>query len=192
MDDQGLGAVSGMGQAFRKVFGAGAEAEISSRDLARFLAVAAGLAVLLFLRRPDSLLSPQFWAEDGAEFFYFQFYGSLPLFKPYSGYLHLAPRAVAALAGLFPVRFAPLIYNIFALALAALCSAWFSLPHFRHLVRSDRLRAAACIFIAVMPAAGTVLLNLTNVQWYLLTWLGLVCFQPFPATLKGRAALAAA
>lgn len=190
-EERELGASRDLGHAFRTVFGAESEAGFARHDLTRQLAFAFLVALLLFLRRPDSLLYPQFWAEDGAEFFYFQLQGA-SLFKPYSGYLHLVPRAVAMLAGLFPARQAPLVYNLAALILAAVCSSWFALPQFRHLAQSDLLRGLACLLIALMPAAGTVLGNLTNVQWYLLIWLGLVCFQPLPSTIPGKTALIAA
>jgi len=162
------------------LFGADSRAELTGRWIVFFITFCLALAVSLVIRRPDALFHPQFWAEDGNLLFYQQFYGESSLLKPYAGYLLLIPRAVARLADLFPVSRAPLIYNIFATVLASICSAWFALPYFRHIIRDDKLRVIVCILIALMPTAGTILLNLVNIQWYLHIWCCLVCLQPFP------------
>ncbi len=52
------------------------------------------MLVLLALRRPDSLLNPQFWAEDG--FTYFSqalIKGPASIFSPYAGCLWIKFRA---------------------------------------------------------------------------------------------------
>jgi len=152
--------------------------------LVRFLALALATSLLLILRRPDAVWAPQFWAEDGQVFFAQQFYHEATIFSPYAGYLHLIPRTTAWLADYFPVLWAPLIYNLCALLLASFCCAWISLPHFSHLVSGSRLRVLVALLLAMMPAASTVLLNLTNLQWYLLVWCALFCLQKF-STLKG-------
>ena len=162
------------------LFGSDSREELTGRWIIFFITFCLALAALLFLRRPDALLNPQFWAEDGNLFFAEQFYGQAWLFEPYAGYLTLIPRLVAKFADLFPVALAPLLYNLAALVLASGCCAWFALPCFRHLVRDDKLRILACLMIALMPAVGTILLNLSNIQWYLPLWCGLVCLMPFP------------
>ena len=72
----------------------------------------------LFLRRPDALTSPQFFAEDGRIFFHDQIlYGGLEsLFTPYAGYLLIVPRCTALIGSWFPIAAAPLVYNTVALA----------------------------------------------------------------------------
>jgi hypothetical protein len=170
------------------LFGADSRPELTCRWIVFFITFCLALAGLLALRRPDALLNPQFWAEDGNLLFAQQFYGEASLFKPYAGYLIVLLRLAAKFADLFPVVRAPLIYNLAALLLASICTAWFALPGFRHLIRDDKLRILACVLIALMPSAGTVLLNLTNLQWYLHLWCCLVCLQPFPGG-KTRLAL---
>jgi len=167
------------------LFGADSRSELTGRWIVFFITLCLALAVLLLIRRPDALLNPQFWAEDGNLLFYQQFYGEASLLKPYAGYLIVLLRAVAKLADFPPVRYAPLIYNLAALVLASICTAWFALPCFRHLIRDDKLRVLACLLIALMPSVGTVLLNLTNLQWYLHLWCCLLCLQPLPHG-KGR------
>ena len=50
--------------------------------------------IVIISRRPDAILNPQFWAEDGSVF-YAQAYNKgiiNSLFLPYAGYLHAVPR----------------------------------------------------------------------------------------------------
>ncbi len=127
------------------------------------------LFALFFLRRPDALLNPQFFAEDGRIFFHDQFlFGGLEaLFTPYAGYLLFIPRLVAMLASLFPVSIAPGIYNGSALLLAAFSCAIFCLPVFRSVVRSDLLRFAVCIVAAAGLDSAELVGTITQIQWYL-------------------------
>ena len=70
-------------------------------------------AIILFIRKTDSILNPQFWAEDRTVFFLDQYHdGVSSVFQPHAGYLHLVPRIIALLADLvFTVPAAPYVYN---------------------------------------------------------------------------------
>ena len=127
------------------------------------------LFALLFYRRPDALLAPQFFAEDGRIFFHDQFlFGGLEaLLMPYAGYLLFIPRLVAIFGSLFPVSAAPAIYNGAALLLAALSCAVFCLPAFRSIVRSDLLRFAVCVVAAIGLDSSELVGTMTQIQWYL-------------------------
>ena len=64
--------------------------------------------LVLYARMPDAFSHPQFWAEDGTIFFLDAHSGGWrALLDPYSGYLHLIPRAVAWLAELLPYELIP-------------------------------------------------------------------------------------
>ena len=156
----------------------GVEADREPVGYLRLLVLFLILCGVLALRRPDALANPQFYSEDGRVFFYEEhFHHGVSLLKTHDGYSQFVPRLVAKLADIFPIVHAPLIYNLLALMVAALCSAWFSLSCFRHLIEDDRLRIAWCFLVAVLPTAFEVLLNITNIQWYLVLWAFLVCFQ---------------
>ena len=133
-------------------------------------AFALALFVLLWLRRPDSLLNAQFWAEDGGVFFreqtLFGFWGALT--RPYSGYLHVIPRMITAIVCELPVRWVPLGMNSSALLLEAIsCSAFFW-PCYRRVIASDMLRATCCLIATTSIVAGNELVaTLSNVQWFL-------------------------
>ncbi len=140
------------------------------REVLKSGAFAIVIFLILWLRRPDSLLNAQFWAEDGGVFFreqiLFGFWGTLT--RPYSGYLHVIPRIIAALMCQLPVRWVPLGFNAGTLLLESIsCSAFFW-PCYRRLIASDSLRAVCCLCAAASIVAGSELIGtLSNVQWYL-------------------------
>lgn len=86
-----------------------------------FVVIVIALAIIV-LRRPDAILIPQFWAEDGMVF-YADAYNEgmiMPLLSPHGGYLDTFPRLVAAFSQLFPLSWAPLLFNLAALLLRVL------------------------------------------------------------------------
>jgi len=143
-------------------------------------ALAVVIVVLQSMRRADLLTNPQFWAEDGTIFFFGQLvHGTwASMIAPYAGYLLLIPRLVAALATLFPPHYAPLIYNLAALVIDALCCSLFVLPCFRHLLRSDAARAILCLFLAGGIFADELVGTLTGVQWFLIVAILLILALP--------------
>jgi hypothetical protein len=79
-------------------------------------------AVLVVTRRPDALLYPQFFGEDGT-IWYPEAYMSgwlTALFHSRNGYFQTLPRLAAAAALLAPLRFAPLIENLIGITLQIL------------------------------------------------------------------------
>src|SRR5574339_17985 len=122
---------------------------------------------VLVLKRPDALLLPQFFAEDGRIFFHDQLvFGAAAMWMPYAGYLLLAARAVAVFAAWGSVGAAPLIYNTAALLIAAASCAMFSLPAFHWIVRSRALRIAASVLMAAALDSGEIVGSITQMQWY--------------------------
>ncbi len=144
------------------------------------------LAAVVIGRRPDAILRPQFWGDDNTLFLQqltLGFWPSLRLF--YAGFPYLDYRVVAGLAALGPFVRAPLVYNLSAITLTALAMATFSLPHFRHLVRSDWLRAGVCLGLVCMPAGQELLGTLTNVGFFLAIWLVFISVMRAPRTTAG-------
>src|SRR5688572_4494933 len=77
-------------------------------------------AVLLFVRKPWALITPQLWAEDGPiHLADIDSWGAHAFFVPYRGYLHLLPRIIAWIAShLADVAHWPAIYNAAAFIVA--------------------------------------------------------------------------
>jgi hypothetical protein len=128
-----------------------------------FLFAASAIAI----REPDMLVNPQFYAEGGT--WYAEAYNqgwAHALLLTGGGYLQVFPKLVAGLSLLVPLRFAPLLMNLFGIVLQALpvaillsprCSRWGPL-----LVRL----LMAAVYLA-LPNAGEIHVVLTNAQWHL-------------------------
>jgi hypothetical protein len=81
------------------------------------------VAVLLIVsRRPDAILHPQFWAEDGYQYWSqaYEFGGLHVLFRPEAGYLQLFPRLAAALFVHFPLQWVPAFFSLSGILVQAL------------------------------------------------------------------------
>jgi hypothetical protein len=133
--------------------------------------------LLLFVKSPDAILAPQFWAEDGAVFFADQFQRAWPpLLTPYAGYLHTVTRLVAWIAGWFDFSHAPLLYNVFAIVIDAVCIAFVSMR-----MRTWVPQWAVFASFLVVPASGDIFGTVTNVQWFMQFALAAACFTPAAA-----------
>lgn len=120
-------------------------------------------AALLAARRPDALRNPQFWAEDGTQFFQMAWvHGWRTLWEPYASYLHLVPRLVAALAVQFDPRLSPTIFVGASFALTLYVAAR---------TQSSRSPFGAhigyALAVVLVPDLFEVLLFLANIQWVL-------------------------
>ena len=140
-------------------------------------------ALLLALRKPWALHTPQFWAEDG-EIFMTQddLMGLRAWWTPYNGYLHLLPRMIAWSAShVADVAAWPAIYNGLAFALnvavfARLASARVELPH----------KPALMLAFVLVVGTGEVLINVTNLQWVTAFFLVLQLFTARPTNQAQR------
>ena len=118
-------------------------------------------AGILFLRRPDAFLRPQFKAEDGVIFFNDAYeLGPGSLLSPYAGYLHTVPRIVACLAMAFDPAWAPAFYAYASLlvqlsVIAVLFSPRIDLP----------AKPWLALILVLVPHTGEVFVNLANIQW---------------------------
>lgn len=134
-------------------------------------AIAVALAgLVLFARRPDALINPQLFAEDGLVFFLGAYESGLSaIMQPYGGYYHLVPRLIALVALKFDPSWVPFIYNFAALTIVCLINV---------AVFSKRISLPAkpliVLSLALVPHTGEVFLNLTNIQWWLAVALILV------------------
>ena len=180
------------------VFGRDDEAaDQTGHWLVRYLCVAAILSAVIIARRPDTVTNPQFWGEDAFVFFRqnltFGFPRAVTTF--YANFPHLGQRLVAFAGGLVPLAAAPRVYASAAIAITALCVGTFSLPAFRHLVRSDLLRVLWAVAVVSLPlqdsAAGPgVLATLANLGWWVAIWVALLSLVRLPAQ-PGRVMLLA-
>src|SRR5262245_30171432 len=159
----------------------------------RYLAVAGLLVAVILCRRPDVVSRPQFWAEDGSIFFCDALMLGFPraVVRLYRGFPFLGQRLIAAFGSLFPIAAAPRVYTTAAIVIEALSVATFSLPRFRHLVRSDALRALFCVACVSLPASVEVFATPTNVGWFIGLWLLFISLSTAPRGTPSLVGLAA-
>lgn len=142
-----------------------------------FLLIAAATAIIV-LRRPDVVLHPQFWAEDG-KIWYANAHnlGALrSFFLPQNGYLQTLSRLVASVALLVPMQWAPLVFNLAAIAVQILPVLLLNSGRGRALVPSSAARLLLGVLYIAQPYTTEVHANLTNAQWHLAVSAALVCF----------------
>ena len=140
----------------------------------------AAVALQVFLR-PDLVFAPQFWAEDGKEWFlsaYSTKNAFKTLFLPYGGYIQLFPRLTALVAQFaIPLQYIPLFYNLTAIVFSALALSLFTHPTFRSIIQKDYIRVALVLLIFLINPAWETQGTITNSQWFLgvgavlLTWI---------------------
>jgi hypothetical protein len=132
--------------------------------------VAIVCSIVLFARKSDSFLNPQFWAEDGIVFFMGARDDGIHSFlKPFDGSLYFFQRIVAYVGNWVPVRYAPHFYNGVAFATTVAVAVYISLS------RIDlKNRWLFALAVVIIPHYGEVFMTLTNVHWILA--LGLIVF----------------
>ena len=147
----------------------GAETPLSPRRewIVLIVVFVAGCA-LLALRRPDSILNPQFYVEDGTTF-YAEAHELGPLralLTTHRGYFCLAQRLGAALAVAVPFAWAPLVCNLVGILLQSLPAVFLAssrlLPE-----RPLWVRIGMAMLYLGMPATWGTNANLTHSMWHL-------------------------
>jgi hypothetical protein len=145
------------------------------------LCLVALLSVIAIVsRRPDAVLNPQFWGDDGTFFYTDAYtYGWHALLKPLNGYILILPRLVSMLAVLFPLRWAPLIMNLIAIAIQALLPLFLFTERFAFMGKRH-VRLLMGLFVLATPTSPEIHANIDNSQWYmaLLGFLVLIAEPP--------------
>jgi hypothetical protein len=145
------------------------------------------VVALLFLRQPYALIRPTFYAEDGNIFFKQQYeMGFAPaLATPYNGYLHLAPRIIAAVCSWLPVECIPAAYAVISLFATAAIFVFFFASGFRQTINSDFLRAVVVVLFALMPNPEP-LMKVAYINWPLLFFVATLTVFSLPKQQAAR------
>ena len=124
--------------------------------------------LLLWLRRPEALVTPRLWGEDGTVLYatYLTDGTIRSLFEPHDGFLNVIPRLLTAFVGSASAAQIPQIFTAIALVGAALSCAFFALPEYRYFLRSDQLRIACCLAFAAVPYGYDEIGTLASLSWY--------------------------
>ncbi|MFN2451670.1 MAG: hypothetical protein ABR541_04890 [Candidatus Dormibacteria bacterium] len=146
------------------------------------------VAALAISRRPTTLLSPQFYAEDGADTYASAYNRGLDsLTQPIAGYWQALNRLLGLLASQLPLTAAATFFAVVGIACALLPVAillWSSRA--RTVVADARLRVGLAItYVCIQPPE--LRFSVTNAQWHLVVAALLVVLLPRASGRGGRA-----
>lgn len=147
------------------------------------LVLAASLAVL-FSRRPDAFLNPQFYAEDGTLWFAraYNIGAFSSLLIPDAGYLQVLATGTGALAVLFPVSLAPVVFVIVAALVEAAPAVFLATRRASQLIPGLAPRLALAFAYLALPNVWTNSVVVTYASWRL----ALVAFLLLVTRPRGR------
>lgn len=124
---------------------------------------------ILISRRPDALFNAQFWAEDGkcwyAEAYNLGIIQSLVL--PKGGYFQSISRLTAAFVQLFPLLWAPFIFNLTAIVIQILPVSLIASVRFSQLIPNLQTRLFLGLLYLALPNSFETHANITNSHWHL-------------------------
>ncbi len=128
--------------------------------------ITAGVAVL---RSPAAIMSPHFFAEDGAVW-YANAYNAgwlATLVLPYHGMNMLLPRLSAAASLLLPIESVPLMYFGVSVVLRLAVVGYVASSRCAEAVPSRLTRYAMCIMYLALPNSWEVNASMSNAMWHL-------------------------
>lgn len=138
----------------------------------RTVAIFAAAMLILFARRPETLMRAEFRHEDGQVFYLGTFFGSLgSVFEGYQGYVHVVPRLVALASRLFPVEWAPLVTNFLAFAITAGVATFVASKRLSRAIPDDRLRLLIAMLLLLLPGSDELFGSITYAPWWLAVFL---------------------
>lgn len=143
---------------------------------------------ILFSRKPDSLLNPQFWAEDGRNW-YADAYNTGPilsLLTTEAGYYQTISRLIATVSLWFPLEYAPLVFNASAILIQVGVAMFIVSERCRPLLEDIKARYLLALMYLLLPNSWEVFGNLTNSQWHLALLVCLIIVASEPTTKLGR------
>lgn len=125
--------------------------------------------LIVFSRRPDAVLNPQFWAEDGRVWYADAYNHGVvySLFTPVAGYYQTISRLVACFTQLFPLAYTPVIFNLAAISAKILVVNFLLSSRLSNLIPSLPIRALIAFVYLALPHSHETNANLTNAQWHL-------------------------
>ena len=162
---------------------------LASRRLVAVL-IAALLTLLVVVRSPENLATPQFYAEDGRLFFQEAYNDGFlaPLTRPTAGYLNTLPRLMSGAALLVPLEQAPLVVAILALLVQMLPVFYLLSSRAASILPSFSGRALVALIYVILPNSDEVYVSGTNTQWHLMLVGAMILLLPPAASRLGRAA----
>jgi hypothetical protein len=145
-------------------------------------------ALLLVTRRFDCAQNPQFWAEEGQQFFAdaLEHPAWLNLTNDYLGYFYLSIRLISQIGALVPLQYAPLVFVLSALAIQASVPALIVSSRCAALMGPFPVRLAAALLYCGMPNSFEVHCIALSSRVHLVVLAALVIVSTPPRSLSGK------
>ncbi|HXX81220.1 MAG TPA: hypothetical protein VEI46_06695, partial [Thermodesulfovibrionales bacterium] len=145
-----------------------AERVVLNPDWRLYIVAVAVAFLVIVLRRPDAILNPQFFAEDG-KMFYADAYnkGITALFLPWCGYLDGFGRIIATFSQLFPLHWAPLLFNLSVALIRLLTVGLIISPRFSASVSDIRVRLLLSFLFLALPNSWEANAGLATIKFHL-------------------------
>jgi hypothetical protein len=136
--------------------------------------VFAASGLIIVSRRPDAVLNPQFWAEDGAVWYADAYNHGLlySLITPEAGYFQTFSRLVGIFSQMFPLGHGPLVFNLSAILVQCTVACFIISSRLSASIPNTYFRLLIAFLYLALPHSYEVHANVTNAQWHL----GLLCF----------------
>lgn len=159
-----------------------------ARDRSRLLPVAAlGLFVVVLLsRKPWLLVRPEFWSDDGWEWYPDALHlGIACLVQPVNGYLNSLQRLVALATAGLSLLWVARVYAAVGIVVQAGCGAFLCSRRLDAAWPDVRARLLFALLAMLLPNEAEFYGNLTNAQWSLAVLACLVVCGSAPRTTVG-------
>lgn len=125
--------------------------------------------VIVFLRKPETLLHAQLWAEDGniwlAQAYNVGVFKSLLISD--GGYFQTFSRIIASLSLFLPLNKVPLFFNVVEFLLQISVALFFLTDRFKSLIPKVEIRVLLALLYLILPNTAEMDGHLTSSQWYL-------------------------
>ncbi len=145
--------------------------------------------LILFARRPKSFLNPQFWAEDGREWYADAYNHGIifSLFTPENGYFQTFSRLAGIVAQAFPLSYGPHIFLALAVAVQVAVVVFLVSERMANVIPERRWRMFLAFLYLAVPHSAEVFVNVTNSQWHLALLACLILLAGKPASTGWKA-----
>lgn len=152
-------------------------------------AVAAASVLIATSRRTDAITNPQFWAEDGRNWFAdaYNIGGWVPFLTPEAGYLQTFSRLIGAVSVWLPFGSVPLFFNLSAIAVQVVVAVYICSDRMAGVFEHRRARIVLAFLYLAMPHSWEVHANVTNAQWNLALLALLIVVSRPAESVMGRA-----
>ena len=153
-----------------------------------YILLITGCLFLEISRRVSQLTLPQFWAEDGQVWYADAYNHSFihNLFLPDNGYLLVFERIVAQIVVVFPIRYAPLLFNVTAALAGIVPVVLIVSKRFENLFSKQWQRLVVAFIFIGLPNSWEVSLGITNSNWKFGCAVLLVAISNKPTTKAWR------